>query len=1580
MDPERNDVSSGIYGLVTELVEHTLRRNRTENGNSYTPPRNDVKTVKDFRSRAYEILLNKSEKVYSQENVVNSEIDPLVEILKYAFVLRLSLRRVLEAEELESLINELYSNTVNVETVIQPVLRLLIELKSFQTDTSTVQDVFHYGKVNPFLPEDVTRSVNGVPMFQTYPLESFIMPEKFEGILGIRRTSARRDRCTLANFVSRVSFEDQHISKTVVGIETIRYNNAIQMAPCISSCTESTAKPHNMFAPFLTSIMVEQTNMLYSSTQRFISNVTLPCEWIKSVDNQNENRLCVTRVSNNFNYNFMDESEYVRNINTLWKDVQISNDYIPKLRTWESFGALEFSKQLLFVTDLPETMLHLARIRETSILPLLPKKAMHSTSLIQEISSQKFLSDVKLLLFGIDSDCFKYNTMIGFQLKENISVYGINSERLKITCEEAICWGNSFKSLSLLVMPDPQTGKLQQDGLIFKAMCANVKELLLYYRSALQRILNRDEFDGLLSLLKRVRPLAHLIVEVARLCDRCCNHSQCTLGSGILTHIYKEVTKVTNPKVALVFYSTLKSCCEVYFRLLQNWLFEGTCDDVYGEFMIQARSHNLRKRGRKFWTDSFAIDPESVPGFLSELSESILQCGKTLRLLKICNPKNPVCSVSFNAPPEVKVCLSVSMLREQLLRCQEYQREGEAALGPIVSLLSAIRDEKRAERETAELVIRAQQATLSRLNAERKELIAKAAQSKRELLLELKHQAEESALFKEKKKEIEMLADKLLLEKFEREQEEIGEQQKAEREHLLNYYDKLTTDLESDRVRSNWRKTRMSHFERRVEHLKSIKKLDGEVPPSENATNTDEQNEDIPISPSTQDTISTSEAEVVASSRDENSNFPENEVVNQLATTDDTSNNAEESLSVAKGVNSEVAASDEKITTSKDSLPMNYIYKRNNERSNLQDFLRDEAMKNIRTIMNDNEQTAAAVETRIDNILENEEITEKLVGTINRPRSLAIEKIDKMTVAQTNKLKVLLQEYGMTPNNNELSEILSNKRGNVINCANVDEERSDTQETTAQTNKLKVLLLEYGMNTSNNNELSRINRANTNGNNEQGANNNVSFTPDVKLPEKEVTNALIRPTDDEECSNRLDDASILNSVQNNNNNMDTPMSCTTDNFTTLSTHTPLSQIPNSDDIFVLNGGQESSPSDMTKSIMTEVTCFESPMNGHFKLPNLFGVVDLGSENPNLGKSSSPSFLTIADVEMIDHTSLQVYLEKSVIIPLQIQTRLVNDAIIKHLVNECNMLSHLRSLRSYFFLLNGEFAKSLTNSLYSRLYAISAPIELFNSATLANLLKKALMNSFNNNYANSELLSLSAIDQPCQLYISDPNVLECLCLNYKIAWPLNIILDDTMMLQYSKVFKFLIMTGRMSWVLQEDFNIMKVEHNAINSEQYHKLQLYRHSMTQFTNALHNYLTCSVLHASWSEFEKDLQNSRTIDQIHLSHMSYIKRILSRCMLNTRGEKMRVCLINIFKIILKFHNRLRSQAWTVDGDNPGRYSHPNFKSLEQMYRSFCEWRTYMAHVAHKLATSGYQPHLTHFLNALNINHLYYLTTKQQ
>lgn len=522
----------------------------------------------------------------------------------------------------------------------------------------------------------------------------------------------------------------------------------------------------------------------------------------------------------------------------------------------------------------------------------------------------------------------------------------------------------------------------------------------------------------------------------------------------------------------------------------------------------------------------------------------------------------------------------------------------------------------------------------------------------------------------------------------------------------------------------------MSHFERRVEFLKSIKRLDREI--SKNAT-MQSLDENIVVDVDDQNKNTTP-----VTSQDENSNFAENELLDVTATDVSDQSDSKENLSADECVGSDVTPvedreSDKDIVseiTSKDpvatadtqnvhlpqeSLPLKYkIYKKNNERSNLQDFLRDEAMKSIHTIMNgDGKKTSALNNIGLNNILETDEVTERIIGAINRPKSLAIERINNMTTAQTNKFKVLMQEYGITPNNNELGTILTDNQG-IIDCANTN---------------------------GNNQTLVDVTSESSSDNTKENVNNNVLSTTNIKLPEETANMS----TNDEE---------ILNNTQQQNN-IDTPMSCTTDNFTTASIHTPLSQIPNSDDIFALNAGQEISSlsDDMTKSI-TEETYFESPMSSNFKLPNLFGV------SFDVKPSAAPSSLTIADVEMIDHTSLKVYLEKSIIIPLQIQTRLVNNAIIKYLVNEHNMLSHLHSLRSYFFLLNGEFAKSLTDSLYSRLYAISAPIELFNSATLTNLLEKALMNSFSNNYANSELLSLSAVDKPCQLYVSVSSIYHC----------------------------------------------------------------------------------------------------------------------------------------------------------------------------------------------------------------------------
>lgn len=99
-------------------------------------------------------------------------------------------------------------------------------------------------------------------------------------------------------------------------------------------------------------------------------------------------------------------------------------------------------------------------------------------------------------------------------------------------------------------------------------MCTNIKEFLLYYQAVLLRIFTyKNESGRLLKIFQRVRSVATLVTKIAKVCEPYKeNQYMLREGNSILTRIYNEAIKVTDPKIALVFYSLLKSCCDVYFQ------------------------------------------------------------------------------------------------------------------------------------------------------------------------------------------------------------------------------------------------------------------------------------------------------------------------------------------------------------------------------------------------------------------------------------------------------------------------------------------------------------------------------------------------------------------------------------------------------------------------------------------------------------------------------------------------------------------------------------------------------------------------------------------------------------------------------------------------------------------------------------------------------------------------------------------------------------------------------------------------------------------------------------------------------
>ncbi|RVE44563.1 hypothetical protein evm_010778 [Chilo suppressalis] len=343
-------------------------------------------------------------------------------------------------------------------------------------------------------------------------------------------------------------------------------------------------------------------------------------------------------------------------------------------------------------------------------------------------------------------------------------------------------------------------------------------------------------------------------------------------------------------------------------------------------------------------------------------------------------------------------------------------------------------------------------------------------------------------------------------------------------------------------------------------------------------------------------------------------------------------------------------------------------------------------------------------------------------------------------------------------------------------------------------------------------------------------------------------------------------------------------------------------------------------------------------------------------------------------------TLSACLQRSVMLPLTYQLEVVNNSILTYFLVNLDMYEHLRSLKDYFFLMDGEFSRSICHNLFTKLEKTVNPQELLNFATLHNILDKALGSSISHVHKFSENLSFSLTDVPLSLQHSSPDVLQCLALSYQVRWPLNIILSQEASLRYARVFQFLLKMRRIFWALSEDFEALKLavklskQHSRrlIRSPQYITVQIYRHIMASMIRALDNYIVTTCILTSWTEFESDLKKARTLDDLYDCHVVYIKKVLFRCLLNNRSTPVMKLLNDMFTVILKFSRVLKAGEWHQLEPN-GPFTHSSFSQLDELYHLFEKLAKYLHKVVTKLMECGYQRHLVELLAMVNLNGYY-------
>ncbi|CAG2060009.1 unnamed protein product [Timema podura] len=355
----------------------------------------------------------------------------------------------------------------------------------------------------------------------------------------------------------------------------------------------------------------------------------------------------------------------------------------------------------------------------------------------------------------------------------------------------------------------------------------------------------------------------------------------------------------------------------------------------------------------------------------------------------------------------------------------------------------------------------------------------------------------------------------------------------------------------------------------------------------------------------------------------------------------------------------------------------------------------------------------------------------------------------------------------------------------------------------------------------------------------------------------------------------------------------------------------------------------------------------------------------------------------ADYDNLDISFIQSALYKSVAMPLGFQMKLVNSQILKHFLVEQNFLSHLDSLRSYFFLLDGEFGRNVTRELFELMSKAVRPADILNFTALNSVLSRALSATGGSGQRNGSRLSFGVHFIPDYFQHSSPEVLSCLYLRYRVSWPLNTLITEEALKRYDAVFGFLLKLRRISWVLEEDFHWLKrLSEPWVQGSDYHKVprpylhsllnigtnvQLWRHEMTHFIYATQNYVTSVALQSSWSEFQQDLKGALNLEDLYRTHVRYIKKVMFRCLLTDPSTKLQQAIMQTCSLVLKFHGHLHNQVA------------PSIAKLAKIHDSFGSLMHFVYHCAAKMASSGYQPHLYELLVILNMNG-HYATEESQ
>ena len=301
---------------------------------------------------------------------------------------------------------------------------------------------------------------------------------------------------------------------------------------------------------------------------------------------------------------------------------------------------------------------------------------------------------------------------------------------------------------------------------------------------------------------------------------------------------------------------------------------------------------------------------------------------------------------------------------------------------------------------------------------------------------------------------------------------------------------------------------------------------------------------------------------------------------------------------------------------------------------------------------------------------------------------------------------------------------------------------------------------------------------------------------------------------------------------------------------------------------------------------------------------------INKEKINHEKSSYESVLDFINFIFTNTDSnkiLNISFLEEIIKNINIIHDLLNKDLVRIFFQKFKFLENIEAINKYLLLGQGDMIQNLMESLYSEL---QKPGNTIYKYVLQSVLESAI-NSTNARYNDKECLN--KLNIKLLKALPGDTGWDVFCLEYNIDLPLNIVISSRNILDYQKMFIFLLKIKKIEYSQNLEWRkIMTYCHNIPNSKypffksKIKKSLQFNQLIMHFIISLHDYLTLEVLESQYKKLLKRIKCINSIDELILAHNEFVNSIKQKCFLDNKNNDNIIIykkIISIFDIILRF-----------------------------------------------------------------------------